>query len=86
MENTDFLPYLNSAVLCRLISVFFQLRKIYVKTNRDKKAFHYFIMGWDLIRQRGLRRFVVMPILLNILLLSGLLWLFINRFSTCPRA
>ncbi|WP_249963450.1 sulfate transporter CysZ [Histophilus somni] len=53
-----------------------------LKLTEIKKAFHYFIMGWDLIRQRGLRRFVVMPILLNILLLSGLLWLFINRFST----
>lgn len=43
-----------------------------LKLTEIKKLFHYFIMGWDLIRQRGLRRFVVMPDLLNILLLSVL--------------
>ncbi|EGP04272.1 putative sulfate transport protein CysZ [Pasteurella multocida subsp. gallicida str. Anand1_poultry] len=36
-----------------------------------KQGFHYFMMGWHLITQKGLRRFVIMPILLNIVLLSG---------------
>lgn len=43
------------------------------------KAFHYFMMGWHLVTQKGLRRFVIMPILLNIVLLSGLFWLFISQ-------
>lgn len=46
-----------------------------------KQGFHYFIMGWHLITQKGLRRFVIMPILLNILLLSGLLWLFAAKME-----
>lgn len=53
-----------------------------LKQNQLKQGFHYFIMGWHLIRQKGLKRFVIMPILLNILLLSGLLWLFINQIDS----
>ncbi|QLB13771.1 CysZ protein [Bisgaardia hudsonensis] len=47
-----------------------------------KRGFHYFIVGWHLLTQKGLRRFVIMPILLNILLLSGLLWLFISKVNS----
>ncbi|HED4470206.1 TPA: sulfate transporter CysZ [Pasteurella multocida] len=46
-----------------------------------KQGFHYFMMGWHLITQKGLRRFVIMPILLNIVLLSGLFWLFITQIE-----
>ncbi|WP_424406720.1 sulfate transporter CysZ [Pasteurella sp. PK-2025] len=46
------------------------------------KAFHYFMTGWHLITQKGLRRFVVLPILLNIVLLSGLFWLFISQIDS----
>lgn len=46
-----------------------------------KQGFHYFVMGWHLITQKGLRRFVIMPILLNILLLSGLFWLFVTNIG-----
>lgn len=46
-----------------------------------KQGFHYFIMGWHLIRQKGLRRFVIMPILLNVLLLSGIFWLFLHQIN-----
>ncbi|MBN6711265.1 sulfate transporter CysZ [Haemophilus haemoglobinophilus] len=53
-----------------------------LRPSELKQGFHYFIIGWHLITQKGLRRFVIMPILLNILLLSGLLWLFTSRFST----
>ncbi|MFU2080569.1 sulfate transporter CysZ [Avibacterium avium] len=45
------------------------------------QGFHYFVMGWHLITQKGLRRFVIMPILLNILLLSGLFWLFMSNIG-----
>lgn len=37
-----------------------------------KLGFEYFVTGWHLIQQKGLRRFAVMPVLLNILLLGGL--------------
>ena len=50
-----------------------------IKENELKSAFHHFVMGWHLITQPGLRRFVIMPVLLNILLLSGLFWLFIHQ-------
>lgn len=46
-----------------------------------KAGFHYFVMGWHFVAQKGLRRFVIMPIVLNILLLSGLFWLFMAQIS-----
>lgn len=46
-----------------------------------KAGFEFFIMGWDLIRQKGLRRFVIMPILLNIVLMLGIFILFINQIG-----
>ncbi|PVX41458.1 uncharacterized protein involved in cysteine biosynthesis [Pasteurella langaaensis DSM 22999] len=46
-----------------------------------KSAIHYFVMGWHLITQQGLRRFVIMPILLNVLLMIGLFWLFISKIG-----
>ncbi|QIM69000.1 sulfate transporter CysZ [Basfia succiniciproducens] len=51
------------------------------KEKEIKSGFHYFVMGWHLIGQQGLRRFVVMPVLLNIVLLSGLFWLFVSKIS-----
>lgn len=47
-----------------------------------KAGFEFFIMGWDLIRQKGLRRFVIMPILLNIILMLGIFILFIHQIGT----
>lgn len=44
-----------------------------------KSGFHYFVAGWHLISKKGLRRFVIMPVLLNILLLSGVFWLFLSQ-------
>ncbi|TDQ59615.1 CysZ protein [Mesocricetibacter intestinalis] len=52
-----------------------------LKQNEIGSGFHYFVMGWHLIRQKGLRRFVIMPVVLNILLLSGLFWLFVSKIS-----
>ncbi|CAG9000734.1 MAG: Sulfate transporter CysZ [Candidatus Celerinatantimonas neptuna] len=38
---------------------------------------HYFILGWRLIRQPGLRLFVIIPLLINTLLFAGsFYWLF----------
>lgn len=52
-----------------------------VNEKEVKSGLHYFVMGWSLISQQGLRRFVIMPILLNIVLMIGLLWLFITQVS-----
>ena len=50
--------------------------------NELKSGFHYFVMGWHFITQKGLRRFVIIPILLNTILLCGLFWLFISQISS----
>ncbi|WP_257812635.1 sulfate transporter CysZ [Aggregatibacter actinomycetemcomitans] len=52
-----------------------------LKHAEMKSGFEYFVMGWHLILQKGLRRFVIMPILLNMLLLGGLFWLFVNQIG-----
>lgn len=51
------------------------------KEKEAVSGFHYFVMGWHLINQPGLRRFVIVPILLNILLLIGLFWLFVTQIN-----
>lgn len=53
-----------------------------IDQNEIKSAFNHFVMGWHFITQKGLRRFVIMPILLNIVLLTGLFWLFVSQIST----
>ncbi|MBN6065227.1 sulfate transporter CysZ [Aggregatibacter actinomycetemcomitans] len=52
-----------------------------LKHAEMKSGFEYFVMGWHLVLQKGLRRFVIMPILLNVLLLCGLFWLFLNQIG-----
>ncbi|EHK91522.1 sulfate transporter CysZ [Aggregatibacter actinomycetemcomitans] len=52
-----------------------------LKHAEMKSGFEYFVMGWHLVLQKGLRRFVIMPILLNVLLLGGLFWLFVNQIG-----
>ncbi|TYG35389.1 sulfate transporter CysZ [Lonepinella koalarum] len=52
-----------------------------IEGKEIKSGFHYFVMGWHLITQKGLRRFVVMPILLNVVLMVGLSWLFISQIN-----
>ncbi len=38
---------------------------------------HYFAEGWKLVRLPGIRRYVIIPLLVNILLLGGaFIWLF----------
>ncbi|MDG6894756.1 sulfate transporter CysZ [Volucribacter amazonae] len=41
----------------------------------------YFIQGWQLIGQKGLRRFVILPIFINILLLSAIFWIALSQLS-----
>lgn len=43
----------------------------------NKNSIHYLLSGWHLIRQPGLRLFVILPLLTNLLLFSGgVYWLF----------
>ncbi|MFC0322878.1 sulfate transporter CysZ [Gallibacterium melopsittaci] len=46
-----------------------------------KQGWHYFVLGWHLIKSKGLKRFVVMPIILNILLLSLVFWLLMQQIG-----
>lgn len=46
-----------------------------------KLGFEYFVTGWHLIQQKGLRRFAVMPVLLNVLLLGGLFVAFVFQIK-----
>ena len=47
---------------------------------------HYFSQGWKLIRLPGIRRFVIVPLLVNILLLGGaFVWLFFRLDEWIPK-
>ncbi|WLS80050.1 sulfate transporter CysZ [Erwinia pyri] len=44
---------------------------------KSGNGIHYFAQGWKLIRLPGIRRFVIVPLLLNFLLMGGaFIWLF----------
>lgn len=40
-------------------------------------GFYYFVYGWKLVIQRQLLPFVLLPLLINVLLLTGLFWFFV---------
>ena len=42
----------------------------------------YFLQGLGLLNKRGVRRFVILPLLINILLFSLMWWLAANQFGT----
>ena len=68
---------------CDILYFTFQFKgTMMIDQNEIKSAFNHFVMGWHFITQKGLRRFVIMPILLNIVLLTGLFWLFVSQIST----
>ncbi|MGC1041274.1 sulfate transporter CysZ [Pantoea agglomerans] len=47
---------------------------------------HYFSQGWKLVRLPGIRRFVLMPLLINIVMLGGaFIWLFYRLGDWIPR-
>lgn len=48
-------------------------------TSDYKQGLDYFLQGWRLITQKGLRRFVVMPIVINIVLLIAIFWLMMGQ-------
>ncbi|KAF6663286.1 MULTISPECIES: sulfate transporter CysZ [Pantoea] len=56
------------------------------KSVSDFNGIHYFSQGWKLMRLPGIRRFVVMPLLINILMLGGaFIWLFYRLGDWIPR-
>ncbi|MDJ0035189.1 sulfate transporter CysZ [Pantoea allii] len=47
---------------------------------------HYFSQGWKLVRLPGIRRFVIIPLLVNIVLLGGaFVWLFYQLDTWIPQ-
>lgn len=56
------------------------------RTEFSGNGFHYLALGWQLIRLPGIRRFVLVPLLINVLLMGGaFIWLFYQLGSGCPR-
>lgn len=43
-------------------------------TSAPRSGFYYFAQGWKLVSQPGIRRFVILPLLVNILLMGGAFW------------
>lgn len=51
----------------------------------SRSGFYYFSQGWKLITRPGIRRFVLLPLLVNILLMGGAFWwLFTQLDSWIP--
>ncbi|AYH46957.1 sulfate transporter CysZ [Dickeya fangzhongdai] len=43
---------------------------------------HYFLKGWQLLSLPGIRRFVILPMLVNILLMGGAFWWLFRQLGT----
>lgn len=54
-------------------------------TSSPRSGVYYFFQGWKLIRLPGIRRFVILPLLVNIILMGGAFWwLFTQLESWIP--
>ncbi|CQD41460.1 sulfate transporter CysZ [Yersinia mollaretii] len=51
------------------------------KTVKKVSGVHYFAQGWQLITRPGIKRFVILPLLVNILLMGGAFWWLFNRIG-----
>ena len=49
--------------------------------NAPRSGFHYFAQGWKLVTLPGIRRFVIVPLVLNILLMGGAFWWLFTRLD-----
>lgn len=47
-----------------------------------KTSFHYFLQGWSLIQKPTIRRYVIMPMLANIVIMSLLFYWFFSTISS----
>ncbi|MFP9231163.1 sulfate transporter CysZ [Pectobacterium cacticida] len=50
-------------------------------TDQVRSGVHYFFAGWRLISRPGIRRFVILPLLMNIILMGGAFWWLFNQLS-----
>lgn len=49
------------------------------RASTERSGFHYFFLGFSLIRTKGLKRFVIIPLLVNLILFGAAFsWLFAN--------
>ena len=44
------------------------------ESTKNLNGFHYFALGWRLITRPGLKRFVILPLLANIIILGSAFW------------
>ncbi len=51
------------------------------KAVKKISGIHYFAQGWRLISRPGIRRFVILPLLVNILLMGGAFWWLFNQIG-----
>ncbi|MBJ3815141.1 sulfate transporter CysZ [Shimwellia pseudoproteus] len=51
-------------------------------SSTPHSGFHYFSQGWKLIHQPGIRRFVILPLLINILLMGAAFWWLFTRLES----
>ncbi|TCW00480.1 sulfate transporter CysZ [Biostraticola tofi] len=48
---------------------------------RKRSGLHYFISGWRLVTLPGIKRYVMIPLLLNIILLGGSFWWLYSKLN-----
>lgn len=46
-----------------------------------RSGLFYFIQGWKLVTLPGVRRFVILPLLVNIVLMGGAFWWLFSRLD-----
>ncbi|MEC5318311.1 sulfate transporter CysZ [Brenneria populi subsp. brevivirga] len=49
--------------------------------DKPRSGIHYFLEGWHLISLPGIRRFVILPLLVNIVLMGGAFWWLFTRLG-----
>ena len=62
-------------------------------TPAARSGVYYFSQGWKLIGMPGIRRFVILPLLVNIILMGGAFWWLFSKLESwipvlnepCPR-
>ncbi|MGM3172871.1 sulfate transporter CysZ [Dickeya lacustris] len=49
--------------------------------DRKRSGLHYFLKGWQLLSLPGIRRFVLLPLLVNILIMGSAFWWLFHRLG-----
>ncbi|EKT55694.1 putative sulfate transport protein CysZ [Providencia sneebia DSM 19967] len=50
--------------------------------QKNHSGFYYFAQGWRLVTRPGIKRFVILPLLANIILLGGAFWWLYSKLSS----